>query len=133
LADYATNRTIFFTTVISRVRITGVKLINGARIAELRGQRGLGQRELAAAAQIDHSVISRLERNLQDDCMVSALFAIASILGVPVDDLLHHGQQAVTLNLAPELQAAINQLGQRSPVIQRQAAGILNGYISTLE
>ncbi len=107
--------------------------VDGKRVAELRQQHGWGQRDLAEAGQIDPSVVSRLERNLQDDCMLSIVVAIASALGVTVDELLMQGQHATYLGLTPELQSATNQLAHQSPAIQRQAAGILRGYLSTLE
>jgi transcriptional regulator with XRE-family HTH domain len=133
LAHHATNSVIISTSVISSERITEVKLINGAKIAELREQKGWGQRELATAAKIDHSVISRLERNLQSDCMVSALSAIAFVLGVSIDELLYEGQQSTYIQLVPKLQAVVNELSRKDANIQRQAAGILTGYLSTLD
>lgn len=107
--------------------------VNGDKIAELRRQQGLGLRELALKAQVDHSVISRLERNLQQDCMLSVIVAIALALGVAVDDLLRHGQQATNRKLTPEFQAIINELAEQPPKIQRQSAGILRGYLLTLD
>src|SRR5258708_38169293 len=91
------------TPLISREGNNSVSIVNGDKIAELRRQRGWGQRDLAAEAQIDPSVISRLERNLQDDCMLSIVIAIAEALGVTVDELLSKGQHATYLGLAPEL------------------------------
>lgn len=107
--------------------------VDGDKIAGLRNQQGLGLRELATKAQVDHSVISRLERNLQEDCMVSVVVAIASALGVAVDDLLRDGQQATNRKLIPEFQAVSNDFAQHPPKIQRQAAGILRGFLSTLD
>ena len=107
--------------------------IDGNKIAKLRNQQGLALRELAVKAQVDHSVISRLERNLQDDCMVSAVVSIALALGVTVDDLLTDSQQATNSRLTPEFQAVSNELAQQSAKVQRQAAHILRGYIASLD
>ena len=106
--------------------------VDGEKVAELRNQQGLGLRELAAKAGVDHSVVSRLERNIQKDCMLSAVAAIASALGVTIDDLLRNGQSAKNERLIPEFQAVINEFTQQPPKIQHQAAGILNGFLSTL-
>lgn len=128
----AINCVVISTTVISYERITVVALVNGEKIAELRQQRGWGQRDLATIAEVDPSVISRLERNLQDDCMLSVVVALAATLGVTIDELLAQGQQTNFTRLVPELQSEVNQLAQKPIEIQRQAAGILHGYLSTL-
>lgn len=107
--------------------------VDGGKIAELRKQQGLGIRELASKAHIDHSILSRLERDLQEDCKLSIIASIASVLGVKVDDLLRHGQRTTNHSLVPELQAVNNELAKRSTEIQQQAAGILRGYLSTLD
>jgi transcriptional regulator with XRE-family HTH domain len=110
----------------------GEHMVDGDKLAELRKQQGLGLRELAAKAGIDHSVISRLERNLQEDCMSSSAVSIASVLGVTVDEVLQLSQQVINRKIVPELQAINNELARYSPKIQRQAAGILRGYLLTL-
>lgn len=94
-------------------------LVDGEKVAALRTQQKIGLRELAIKAGVDHSVISRLERNIQKDCMLSAVMAIASALGVTVDDLLRDGQRAKDESLTPEFQAVINDFAQQPPTIQR--------------
>jgi|SRR5579859_5860528 len=124
---------IVITTLSAHQGISVVNVVNGEKLAQLRQKREWGQRELAAAAKVDPSVISRLERNLQEDCMLSIVVAIAEALGVMVDDLLMNGQQATNARLHPELQAAINRLTQQPVRNQRQAAGILEGYLLALD
>lgn len=118
--------------VFHKGKITVAVLINGEKITLLRKQKGLDQRDLANAAGVDPSVISRLERNLQDDCMLSVIVHIAEALNVPVDELLIAGQSAIQKDLHPEFQAVIGVLAHFPPMIQQQAAGILRGYVSTL-
>lgn len=108
-------------------------LINGDKIALLRKEKDWDQRKLAAEAHVDPSVVSRLERNLQDDCMLSIVNRIASVLDVSIDELLNRGYQPGTVDLDSELQAVISILARQTPIIQQQAAGILRGYISTLK
>jgi transcriptional regulator with XRE-family HTH domain len=125
---------IVSTSVISRKwKITVAGLINGDKIALLRKEKGWDQRKLAAEAHVDPSVVSRLERNLQDDCMLSIVNRIASVLDVSIDELLNRGYQPGTVDLDSELQAVISILARQTPIIQQQAAGILRGYISTLK
>jgi transcriptional regulator with XRE-family HTH domain len=130
---YANNGLTSSTTRISRERIRVVGLVNGEKIVELRQKRRWSQSDLSAAAHVDHSVISRLERNLQPDCMLSIIIAIANALGVTVDELLVETEQMTLGKLSPELRAAIHQLAQKGQRIQRQAGLILDGYLASLE
>ena len=129
---YAIAKDMYSTSVVSLEEITVNSVLNGEKLAELRRLRGLGQRQLAEIAKVDASVISRLERNLQTDCMVSILMAISSVLGVTTDELLRNSQQTSNQSLVPELQAVNNTLSRQPEKTQRQAAGILRGYLSTL-
>jgi len=63
--------------------------------------------------------------------MLSVTLAVASAR-VAADKLLIDGQQSTYLGLEQELQAVIKLLAQKALHIQRQAAGILRGYLSTL-
>ena len=60
------------------------------KLAELRKQRGLSQRKLAAAAQIDKSKIIRLEagKNKMADVSLSLAKRFADALGVTMEELL---------------------------------------------
>lgn len=60
------------------------------KLAELRKQRGLSQRKLAAAAEIDNSKIERLEygQNKIEDVSLKVAKRLADALGVTMDELL---------------------------------------------
>jgi transcriptional regulator with XRE-family HTH domain len=60
------------------------------RVKEFRKRAGLSQKDLAAAAGIDQSAISRIERG-QRDVSLNRLGAIAKVLGVPVTRLVGSG------------------------------------------
>lgn len=59
----------------------------GARVAELRRERGMSQADLAAASRVDRVTVSRVERGLQDLGVVR-LLALAEGLGHRPGDLL---------------------------------------------
>ncbi len=108
-----------------------MRILNGVLIRQIRAQQGWDQKSLAKAANVHPSVISRVERNLQEDVKLSVAIAIANALGGTIDSLLNRETWQPN-ELAPELLAVINQLRQRDEHTQRQAAGILSGYLSTL-
>lgn len=60
------------------------------KLAELRKQRGLSQRKLAAAAEIDNSKIERLEygQNKIEDVSLKVAKRLADALGVTMEELL---------------------------------------------
>ncbi len=110
-----------------------MNLLDGARIRRVREQLGWKQRQLAARAGVDPSIISRLERNLQGDTTLSVAVAIAGALNVRVDDLLtgreadgHRG------SLHPDWQVVIAEVNSLPIKQQGQAAAILKGYLSSL-
>jgi transcriptional regulator with XRE-family HTH domain len=109
-----------------------VAKVNGKKIAELRKLRSWNQKTLAAKAQVVPSVISRIEMGLQDDFKVSVVAAVASALETSVDSLLNHAYQPNTGEIVVELQEAIVELSHTPKHIQRQAAGIIRGYLATL-
>jgi transcriptional regulator with XRE-family HTH domain len=59
----------------------------GERVAEHRRQRGMSQRELAAAMNRSESWVSQVERDVQPVERLSVLHALAQALGVSVRDL----------------------------------------------
>lgn len=59
----------------------------GARVAELRKERGMSQADLAAASGVDRVSISRVERGLQDLGVVR-LRALADALACDAAELL---------------------------------------------
>ncbi len=108
-------------------------IINNSRIVELRQQKKWEQIQLAQAAGVAQSVISRLEQGLQADFKISVIAAVAHALGVSVDSLLALPYQPQIGDVVVELQEVINKLSQKASSHQRQAAGILRGYIATLD
>ena len=60
----------------------------GARIRELRLQKGLSQEALADLAGIGRSYQSGIERGVRN-CSTLHLLRLAKTLGVPVGDLFH--------------------------------------------
>lgn len=109
-------------------------MVNGKKIASLRQNRGWDQKELAAIVGVVPSVISRLESEAQSDYKLSVVARVARALGVSVDSLLDGTQQdSVIQLLIPELQEVIQHVASKSVSAQRQVAGILRGYLSTIE
>jgi transcriptional regulator with XRE-family HTH domain len=110
-----------------------LRKLDGAKISALRKQRGWDQYELASAANIAPSVVSRLERNMQIDFKLSIVDAVAAALGVPIDSLLERSKSVETKDLVPELQILLSELRRQPPKIQRHVAGIIRGYLFALE
>jgi transcriptional regulator with XRE-family HTH domain len=109
-------------------------MLNIERIIELRKARNWGQRQLAKEANVAHTVISRLEARTQKDITLSALTRIALALNVTIESLLDHNViQPMEIDLIPELQSVIRQLKTQPELIQRQATGILRGFLENLE
>jgi transcriptional regulator with XRE-family HTH domain len=109
-----------------------LSLINAAKIVAYRKGKNWNQSELAKAAQVDVSIISRVERGLQTDGALSTFAAIARALNTTVDDLLIDSQEITAETTHFELQEVILELLKKPLYVQRQAAGILRGYLSTL-
>jgi transcriptional regulator with XRE-family HTH domain len=111
-----------------------MSLINSKKIRALRESRGWDQYELAAIANINRSVVSRLERGLQTDFKLSVIISIATALGVSVNELLssYIEETKEMQALVPDLNIVIEDLRKRPAEIQHQAAGILRGFLSTL-
>ena len=68
----------------------------GRRIAELRAERGVSQRRLAAALGLDPSALSRIESG-ERGLAVGELVAAAEFLGVETDALLRDDVDAAPL------------------------------------
>jgi transcriptional regulator with XRE-family HTH domain len=115
---------------------TTVEMLNGPLIRYLREQKGWDQQTLAAKANVHPSVISRLERGLQDDVRFSVVVAIAQTLGVSIDSLVREAMDGVAIappaSMIAELEIMIREFGNEPIEIQRQAAGILRGFLSAL-
>lgn len=107
--------------------------INGDKILELRKARGWEQQDLADAANVARSVISRMERSIQSDFQVAVLIAVATALGVSMESLLMPEYQQEPPTLTAELQSAMNQLSERPSAVQKLAASVINGLLNGLD
>lgn len=61
----------------------------GNRVKSLRLEKKMSLSELAEQAGVAKSYLSSLERNLQTNPSIQFLEKIASVLNVPVDNLIH--------------------------------------------
>ena len=82
------------------------ELLNAETLRRLREARHWDKQTLAQHAGVDPSVISRLERGLQDDLRASVLIALARVFHTPVDALL--AQPHLPLAVSAELTAALH-------------------------
>ncbi len=105
-------------------------VLNTQALRALRDVRGWDQQTLAQRAGVDPSVISRLERGLQDDMRVSVLVALARTFQVSTDLLLV--DPGVSPAMSADLSAAVVTLGQLSPAQQHQVAALLRAYMANL-
>jgi transcriptional regulator with XRE-family HTH domain len=108
-----------------------VNRINGTMIVELRRSRGWDQKTLANVSGVDAGVISRLERNLQSDFKISVVLAVAKALEVSVDTLLNYVPSEDDV-VTPEWEVICAAIAKYPPRIQKQAAAIMQGYLSSL-
>ena len=108
-------------------------ILNVTRIKTLREQKHWDQQDLARNAQVARSVISRLERGLQDDFKLSVITSIAHALGVTVDSLLDDTQQAIKPVFSPKLQATLIDLSKQANTVQNHVAAIIQGYLTALK
>jgi transcriptional regulator with XRE-family HTH domain len=113
-------------------------IVNAQTLIALRKTKGWSQLSLASKAQIDRSVISRLERNLQEDLKGSVLVAIARALETSVDSLLlrppenRHEMYAGESDLVEDFEVLIRQIGKLEPTQQRHLAAVIRAYIEAL-
>lgn len=61
----------------------------GDRVKKIREEKRMSMTELAEKAGVAKSYLSSLERNLQTNPSIQFLEKISSVLGVPMDSLLH--------------------------------------------
>lgn len=120
-------------------------LLNIHRLKSLRAIKAWDQQTLATKAGIDRSIISRLERGLQQDLRVSVLVGLARALSVSVDSLLldppsqyqgatSEGQSQQQLasqeiTLSGPLNVLLPDLAELSGEQQMQVAAIIRAYI----
>lgn len=74
-------------TTMSNYKGSDILIALGERIKKLREKKGLSLRQLAALCNVDHSVISKIEKGNRN-ITVTTLFELASGLEVPVRKLV---------------------------------------------
>jgi transcriptional regulator with XRE-family HTH domain len=62
---------------------------DGEALKRIREQRGLSQRQLAKAAGVHSTAVSRLENGARSNPQASTITHIARALGVSVEELIH--------------------------------------------
>jgi transcriptional regulator with XRE-family HTH domain len=107
-------------------------VINPQLLRALREARGWDQQTLELTAEVDPSVVSRLERGLQVDLKASVPVALARALDTPVDTLLVAPRGHDSSALVLELSAILGEVAKLSPAQQRQVAAIMRAYVSAL-
>lgn len=111
----------------------GRQLVNGEKIVAERKLRRWTQQTLAELIEVDASVISRLERNLQEDHKISVIIKLADVFDTTIDNLLIDGaRQLKNDKFIPELTGALEILSQQSEHSQKQIASIIRAYIATI-
>lgn len=110
-----------------------MRTIDGRRITALREAKGWTQLELAEAAGVTPSVISRLERNLQADFKLSVVVAVADALETPLDVLLSREFAVETRGeLIVDVRSVLADLSTYPPAVQQHIAEIVRAYLSAL-
>lgn len=69
-------------------------MINGERMKKLMKEQGITNKELAEAVGVTEPMISYIIRGLRDTT-VTTMVRIANRLGVKVDELIEHEEEAV--------------------------------------
>jgi len=113
---------------MGRKRGATMDTVDGGAIRQLRRARGLTMRQLATAAEVDHAVVSRLERQVQSDVSARALAKLALALGVPVDAVLTETFRAGAHPPIAELAVEIADLGALPERQQALVATILRAH-----
>jgi transcriptional regulator with XRE-family HTH domain len=108
-----------------------VSVISGERVAELRKRRGWSQHELARQAGVTAPVISRMERNLQQDYDFFVILGVARSLGVPIESLLTDDAPPDAA-FVPELQQALRRLERASHDVQKHIGRLIDAYLDAL-
>lgn len=106
-------------------------VVDGKRLQHLREARGWNKQRLAREAGIHPSVVSRLERDIQNNLDAAVLVALATALNTRVDALLTVPAYEREEPLSPDLAAEVSALGTLSVAQQQHVAAILHAYRTT--
>lgn len=109
-----------------------MKYLNRQKLKQLRELRGWDQKHLALCADVDASVISRLERGLQNDVRLSVVIAITQALGVAITDILDEEFQSLEREFSPALMIALAELNTLSTIHQTHISNIILAYIASI-
>jgi transcriptional regulator with XRE-family HTH domain len=107
-------------------------MLNAQRLRALRQAKGWDQLTLARTAGVDPSVVSRLERGIQEDLRASVLVSLARALQTSIDSLVVEAQSHLPAQLERELLALVSELAELPAAHQHHVAVILRAYLSAL-
>jgi len=107
-------------------------LIDGQRLRALRHAKGWDQKTLAQQASVDPSVVSRLERGLQENITVAVLIGLAQSLDTSAEALLAPYRRPVEGELTHELGVEVAELQTLPTEQQHVVAAILRAYVSAV-
>lgn len=96
----------------------------GKRLARLRAEKAMTQRDLASKAGISWSQISRYESDLAQP-RLKVLMKLAEALDVHKDDLKPPGKKEITLSLSDEMISKIEELAETKKIAFDQAVQLI--------
>lgn len=96
----------------------------GKRLARLRAEKAMTQRDLASKADISWSQISRYESDLAQP-RLKVLMKLAEALDVHKDDLKPPGKKEITLSLSDEMIAKIEEFAETKNIAFDQAVQLI--------
>lgn len=96
----------------------------GKRLARLRAEKAMTQRDLASKAGISWSQISRYESDLAQP-RLKVLMKLAEALDVHKDDLKPPGKKEITLSLSDEMISKIEEFAEAKKIAFDQAVQLI--------
>ncbi|WP_122300046.1 helix-turn-helix domain-containing protein [Pseudomonas syringae] len=96
----------------------------GKRLARLRAEKAMTQRDLASKAGISWSQISRYESDLAQP-RLKVLMKLAEALDVHKDDLKPPGKKEITLSLSDEMISKIEEFAETKKIAFDQAVQLI--------
>lgn len=111
-------------------------MINIAALRHYREQKHWSQRDLARVAKVDASIVSRLERGLQDDMTVGVLVALSDALDIPPAALLPpivEDDSPRSATLTAEMADVVRLVAFLPPRFQNHLAATIRGYVAGIK